>query len=169
MSSPKEIEKTMRQHLDSLMRDEDVADATEQIRNQKNSPKIRGDLERLEQLRREYPRVSPETFRNMALTRCAFMYEHFPDILFKLIKQEVSVKIVMRFAEILGMIEIGELNQHEASFQVGTILKKIHIDSVLRREELIKQEEAEKKRRKKHKGPKKFSYTQWAERHPEGE
>jgi hypothetical protein len=169
MSSPKEIEKTMRQHLDSLMRDEDVADATEEIRKQKNSPKIRGDLERLEQLRREYPRVSPEVFRKMALARCSFMYEHFPDILFKLLKQEVDVKIVLRFADILGMVESGELNQHEASFQVGTILKKIHIDSVLRRDELRKQEEEEKKRRKKRKGPKKFSYAQWAERHPENE
>jgi len=169
MSSPKDIEKTMRQHLDSLMRDEDVSDATEEIRKLQNSPKIRGDLERLEQLRHEYPRVTPEVFRRMVLSRCSYMYEHFPDILFKLIKQEVDVKIVLRFADILGQIESGELNQHEASFQVGTILKKIHIDSVLRRDELRKLEEAEKKRRKKQKGPKKFSYTQWAERHPENE
>ncbi len=155
----------MRQQLDNLMRDEDVQDSTDRIRELKHSSKIRGDLERLIALRREHTRATPETFRRMALARCAFMHEHYTDMLFKLIKNEVDINLIMRFVDLLAAIESGQLNQHEASFQVGTILKKIYIDSVVKRDELREQEEQAKRKRKKRKGGgKKMSYEQWARR-----
>jgi hypothetical protein len=162
MSSPQEIRDSMRQHLDNLMRDEDVTDSTARIRELKHSPKIRGDLERLMALRREHTRATPELFRRMALARCPFMHEHYSDMLFKLIKNEVDINLIMRFVDLLAAIENGQLNQHEASFQVGTILKKIYIDSVLKRDELREQEEEAKRKRKKGGGKKKMDYAQWA-------
>jgi hypothetical protein len=165
MSSPQEIRNSMRQQLDNLMRDDDVADSTERIRELKHSSKIRGDLERLMALRREHTRATPEVFRRMALARCPFMHEHYSDMLFKLIKNEVDINLIMRFVDLLAAIENGQLNQHEASFQVGTILKKIYIDSVLKRDELREQEEEAKRKRKKKGGAKKkMDYAQWARR-----
>ncbi len=166
MSSPQEIRNSMRQQLDNLMRDDDVADSTERIRELKHSSKIRGDLERLMALRREHTRATPEVFRRMALARCPFMHEHYSDMLFKLIKNEVDINLIMRFVDLLAAIENGQLNQHEASFQVGTVLKEIYIDSVLKRDELREQEEeAKRKRKKKGGGKKKMDYAQWARRH----
>lgn len=168
MSSPQEIRDSMRQQLDNLMRDEDIVHSTERIRELKHSSKIRGDLERLMALRREHTRATPEVFRRMALARCPFMHEHYCDVLFKLIKNEVDVNLIMRFVDLLAAIETGQLNQHEASFQVGTILKKIYIDSVLKRDELREQEEAAKRRNKKNKCcVKKMDYAKWAQRHAE--
>lgn len=170
MSTPQEIKDSMRQHLDNLMRDEDIEDSTERIRELKHSSKIRGDVERLIALRQQHSRAKPETFRRMALARCAFMHEHYTDMLFKLIKNEVDVNLVLKFIDLLEAIENGQLNQHEASFQVGTILKKMYIDSVLKRDELRKQEEEAKRKRKKNKGRgpvKKMSYGQWSERQTE--
>ena len=166
MSSKNEIQESMRQHLDSLIRDENIEQTTESIRELKHSSKIRGDLERLVALKQQHARATPEIFRKMALSRCSFMHEHYTDVLFKLIKDEVDVKLVFRFVDILAAIEEGKLNQHEASFQVGTILKKMYIDSVLKRDELRKQEEEAKKRRKKNKGSpvKKMNYSQWVEK-----
>ena len=166
MSSSKDVQESMRQHLDSLIRDENIEQTTERIRELQHSSKIRGDLERLLALKRQHARATPEMFRKMELARCPFMHEHYTDVLFKVIKNEVDIKLVFRFVDILAAIEEGKLNQHEASFQVGTILKKIYIDSVLKRDELRKQEEAEKRRRKKNGGGpvKKLSYGQWSER-----
>jgi hypothetical protein len=168
MSSPKEIRDSMRQQLDNLMRDEDIVHSTERIRELKHSSKIRGDLERLMALRHEHTRATPEVFRRMVLARCPFMHEHYSDVLFKLIKNEVDINLIMRFVDLLAAIETGQLNQHEASFQVGTILKKIYIDSVLKRDELREQEEAAKRRNKKQKiGGKKMDYAKWAQRNAE--
>jgi hypothetical protein len=162
---PRVIKDTMRQHLDRLMRDEDIEHSTDRIRELKHSPKIRDDLERLVALRKQHARATPETFRRMALARCPFMHEHYSDILFKLIKEEADINLIFRFVDLLAAIEEGQLNQHEASFQVGTILKKIYIDSVLKRDELRKQEEEQRRRRKKGKKPvKKMGYARWAER-----
>lgn len=166
MSSSKDIQESMRQHLDSLIRDENIEQTTDRIRELKHSSRIRGDLERFQELKRQHARATPEMFRKMALARCSFMHEHYTDVLFKLIKDEVDVKLVVRFVDILAAIEEGQLNQHEASFQVGTILKKIYIDSVLKRDELRKKEEEAKRKRKKNGGApiKKLSYDQWRER-----
>jgi hypothetical protein len=166
MSSPAEIKDNMRQHLDNLMGDKEITQSTDAIRELKHSSKIRGDLERLTALRRQHTRATPEVFRRMALARCPFMHEHYSDVLFKLIKGEVDVKLIMRFVDLLHAIETGQLNQHEASFQVGTLLKKIYIDSVLKRDEIREQEEARRNKGKPRGGPKKLGYGQWARRQP---
>ena len=164
MSTPDDIKDTMRQQLDNLMRDTDIVQSTDKIRELKHSASIRGDLDRLVALRRQHGRASAETFRRMALARCAFMHEHYADILFKLIKQEADIRLVYKFVDLLSAIEQGQLNQHEASFQVGTMLKKMHIDSVLRRDAAREEAEGRKKKGKGRKGPKKLSYQQWVDR-----
>ena len=165
MSSPQEIRDSMRQHLDNLMRDEDITHSTDRIKELKHSSKSRGDIERLIALKQQHSRATPEAFRRMALARCPFMHEHYTDVLFKLIKDEVDVRLIMRFVDLLAAIEEGRLNQHEASFQVGTILKKIYIDSVLKRDELQKQETAQRDKQKRGvKTPNKMGYCKWAER-----
>jgi hypothetical protein len=42
-----------------------------------------------------------------------------------------------KFIEILKRIEDGELDQHEGSFAVGTLLKELYIDSALKKSEKL--------------------------------
>ena len=48
-------------------------------------------------------------------------------------KDEIEINLLYKFLDILKKIEEGELDQHEGSFQVGTILKDIYVDSALKK------------------------------------
>jgi len=48
---------------------------------------------------------------------------------------------------VLREIEDGKLDQHEGSFKVGTILKRIYVDSALKRSENLDAEQAAKEKR----------------------
>ena len=49
----------------------------------------------------------------------------------------IDLKILFQFLEVLGKIEDGELDQHTGSFEVGLLLKKIYVDSALRKAEKL--------------------------------
>ena len=57
------------------------------------------------------------------------------------------------------MIEDGKLDQHEASFKVGTILKQLYIDSALRKSNHL--DEANGVEEVKQKEGKNISWSQW--------
>jgi GDP-D-mannose dehydratase len=59
------------------------------------------------------------------------------DIYNKLRKDEIDVDILFQLIDKLEAIEEEKLDQHEASFEVGTILKKIYVDSALRKAEKL--------------------------------
>jgi hypothetical protein len=44
--------------------------------------------------------------------------------------------------DVLKQIEDGKVDQHEGSFMVGTLLKKIYIDSALKKAEKLDKEHA---------------------------
>jgi hypothetical protein len=52
--------------------------------------------------------------------------------------------ILYRFLDVLRQIEDGELDQHEGSFVVGTLLKELYVDSALKKAEKLEKENAEK-------------------------
>ena len=64
-----------------------------------------------------------------------------------MVKDELNLQILAMLLTILKRIEDGELDQHEGSFEVGKLLKKLYIDSALRRDE--KRELKDKRRNKK--------------------
>ncbi len=48
-------------------------------------------------------------------------------------QDEIDINLLYNFLDILKKIEEGELDQHEGSFQVGSILKAIYVDSALKK------------------------------------
>jgi hypothetical protein len=46
----------------------------------------------------------------------------------RLIKNRVDIDILYTFLDRLQDIEDGKLDQHEASFEIGKLLKKMYID-----------------------------------------
>ena len=58
--------------------------------------------------------------------------------------EEINVQLLLLFVQKLAAIENGESNQHNASYDIGQILKQIYIDSALKRTEKNEKEVIEK-------------------------
>jgi hypothetical protein len=83
--------------------------------------------------------VNSDTFTNEALLECNFLFTYYTDIYNKVKKDEIDLELLYKFLDILESIENGEKDQHEASYEVGTILKKIYIDSALKKAEKLEE------------------------------
>jgi hypothetical protein len=68
-----------------------------------------------------------------AMSTCSFLFTYYTDIYNKIRKDEIDLIILFKFLGVLERIEKGELDQHEGSFLVGTLLKELYIDSALKR------------------------------------
>jgi len=71
------------------------------------------------------------------ISECNFLFTYYTDIFNKIRKDEININILNKFIEILKRIEDGELDQHEGSFAVGTLLKELYIDSALKKSEKL--------------------------------
>ena len=56
------------------------------------------------------------------------MINNYNDIYTKLLENKINYNILYKFLNELEKIENGELNQHEASYNIGKLLKEIYID-----------------------------------------
>ena len=68
---------------------------------------------------------------------CTFLFTYYTDIFNKVRKDEIDINILNKFLDVLQQIENNELDQHEGSFAIGTLLKKLYIDSALKRSEKL--------------------------------
>ena len=75
---------------------------------------------------------------------CNFLFTYYTDIFNKIRKNEIDINILNKFLDVLRKIEDGELDQHEGSFMVGTLLKELYVDSALKKAEKL-DEQSEKK------------------------
>ena len=66
-------------------------------------------------------------------------------------KDEIDLKILFQFLDVLNKIEDGHMDQHEGSYEVGLLLKKIYVDSALRKAEKLDAEHTQKE--PEYKGP----------------
>jgi hypothetical protein len=87
-------------------------------------------------IKKKYP-DDPEKVNYEGLNECNFLWTYYTDLYNKIRKDEIDIKILFQFIDVLEKIEKGELDQHEGSFEVGTLLKKIYVDSALKKAEKI--------------------------------
>lgn len=125
-----------RLQLQKMITENGVEDQTSLIRNLKHSHILRENINNLIMLKAKYPNDA-ETLNLEAMTECNFLFTYYTDIYNKIRKDEIDLKILYDFLDVLRRIEDGELNQHEGSFIVGNLLKKIYIDSALRKAEKL--------------------------------
>ena len=126
--------------LEKMIQANDAADNTDQIRELKHSALIHQDVGTLLNLKRDYARLAktnPDQFDMMCVNRCAFLFNNYTDIFNKVKKDEIDLTILGRLLGVLKMIEDGEVGQHEASVEVGNLLKQIYIDSALKKSEKL--------------------------------
>jgi hypothetical protein len=73
----------------------------------------------------------------MCVNRCGFLFNTYTDIFNKVKKDEIDLTILGQLLGVLKMIEDGKVGQHEASVEVGTLLKQIYIDSALKKSDKL--------------------------------
>lgn len=132
-----------RLNLKQMMSEMDYVDNTETIRKLKHSVKIRDNIRKLEDLKREHSDMrvtSPEQFFNIVIVECKFLYDNYTDIFRRLMKDEINIEIMSKLLIVLKLIEEGHLDQQDGSVRVGRLLKELYLDSAVRRADALDKE-----------------------------
>jgi hypothetical protein len=131
-----EMNDNQRLQLSNMIKANNVEDQTELIRTLKHSHIMRNEINTMIMLKAKY-RDDPEKIHYECMNDCNFLFTYYTDIYNKVRKDEIDLGMLMKFIDVLKEIEDGMLDQHEASFKVGTLLKEMYIDSALKKAEKI--------------------------------
>jgi len=121
-----------RLQLSNMIKVNNVEDQTSLIRDLKHSQILRTDVNNMIMLKSKY-RGDDEKIYNECINECNFLFTYYTDIFNKIRKDEIDITILNKFIDVLKRIEDKELDQHEGSFAVGTLLKELYIDSALKK------------------------------------
>ena len=130
------MDDNQRLHLQKMIAVNNVEDQTGLIRELKHSHILRENVNNLVMLKAKH--MDDHDALNLeAMTECNFLFTYYTDLYNKIRKDEIDLKILFQFIEVLRKIEDGQMDQHEGSFEVGLLLKKIYVDSALRKAEKL--------------------------------
>ena len=132
-----------RLQLSNMIKSNNVEDQTELIRALKHSVVLRTDLNNMIKLKSKYAGDEDQIYSECA-DECSFLFTYYTDIFNKIRKDELDLSLFNQFLDVLEKIEDGEMDQHEGSFAVGTILKKIYVDSALKKADKLNEHEEPK-------------------------
>jgi len=104
---------------------------TEEIRQLKHSKLIREDVIKIQNTKRKLKTTHFKTLDNELQKECFFLFMNYTLIYNKLLKNDLDIKILYKFLDVLETIENGTSDQHEASYEIGLLLKKIYVDKKL--------------------------------------
>lgn len=122
--------------LDKMIKESGAKDFTEEIRKKKHSQYIKRDVNILLKIMKDNPKLkinNPVELENKLIENCQFLFNYYTDIFNRLRKEELDIDILWQLVDVLEKIEKEKYDQHTGSFEVGKILKKIYIDSALRK------------------------------------
>ena len=158
---------TDRLKLQEMIKANDSIDNTELIRQLKHSHLLQEDINQLLMLKAKH-KNNMEKVNEEAPVKCSFLFTYYTDIFNKIKKDEIDLKILNRFLNVLRLIEDGELEQEEGSVMVGTLLKEMYIDAALKKaDKLAEQNEdkdgkEEKEKLKEVKAVVNISWKEWS-------
>lgn len=138
-----------RLNLQKLVKEYGAEDTTKKIRTLKHSKLIETEISAFQYLKNKYsrlPKSNPKQFEKMAVNKCNFLFVNYTNIFNRLMRDELDLSILQQFLLKLREIENGTIDQHEASVEIGGLLKKLYIDSALRRDKKTKGFKKEKKK-----------------------
>uniref|UniRef100_A0A6C0L1U1 Uncharacterized protein n=1 Tax=viral metagenome TaxID=1070528 RepID=A0A6C0L1U1_9ZZZZ len=146
--------------LNRLIKENDVQDNTETIKSLKHSSKIRNDVAIIQNIKRQLKTKDFQTLDKEAIHKSSFLYTSYPNIYNKLLKDEIDIKVLYTFLDELAKIENGSQNQHEASYNIGMLLKSLYVDKKIYPDSKKKQ----KSNGKKKDNSNNLSYAEYKER-----
>jgi hypothetical protein len=123
-------------NLKKLINETECENNTENIRKLKHSSLIREDIVKIQNLKKKHFRMKisdPEKLDNLCRSQCHFLFNNYTDIYHKVFREEIDLNIMGSLLDVLKKIEDGNVDQHEGSVMVGEILKRLYIDSALKR------------------------------------
>ena len=129
-----------RLQLQNMIKANNVEDQTDFIRNLKHSQIIRNEVNNLIMIKAKF-RGDDTKIHEEGVNECNFLFTYYTDIYNKVRKDELDIGILNKFLDVLKRIEDGQLDQHEGSFLVGTILKELYVDSALKKAEKLNENE----------------------------
>ena len=132
---------SQRLQLQNMIRTNNVEDQTSLIRQLKHSQILRNQINDMIVIKAKY-RGDDAKITEECIKECGFLYTYYTDIFNKLKKDEIDINILYKFLDILRKIEEGDLDQHEGSFAIGTLLKELYIDSALKKADKLENEHA---------------------------
>jgi len=132
-----------RLQLQKMINENNVLDQTSLIRELKHSVILREDINNLLRLKTIH-KDNLEQLQLDGMLECNFLFTYYTDIFNKIKKDEIDINILFKFLDVLKKIEDCELDQHEGSYEVGSLLKKIYIDSALKKAEKLNMENENK-------------------------
>lgn len=144
------MDNNQRLHLQKMISTNNVEDTTDLIRQLKHSHILREDVNNLIMLKSKYI-DEPDKIHLEGMSECNFLFTYYTDIYNKIRKDEIDLKILFNAFDVLRDIEDGKLDQHEGAFEFGNLLKKIYVDSALKKAEKLNAETGEKE--PQYKGP----------------
>jgi len=117
-----------RLQLNEMIRANNSVDNTALIRELKHSSRIWEDAKTILQLKqgkdaKDWKELEPE-----CIQQANFLYTNYTMIFNRLLRDRLDVSVFYSFLEVLKEIENGILDQHEASFKIGTLLKQMYVD-----------------------------------------
>lgn len=130
------MDDTQRLQLKQMIDANDVQDNTDKIRELKHSQKLIEDIRMLQQLKYKH-KGDLEKVHEEGVNDCNFLFTNYSDIYNKVKNDEIDLKMLNQFLNVLQQVENGEMDQHEGSYHIGTLLKEIYIDSALKKGEKL--------------------------------
>ena len=125
-----------RLQLQNMIKTNNVIDQTELIRTLKHSQVLRDEVNNMVLVKAKY-RGDEEKIYQECASECNFLFTYYTDIFNKIRKDELDICILHKFIDVLKRIEDNELDQHEGSFLVGTLLKELYVDSAIKKGEKL--------------------------------
>lgn len=114
--------------LKRMEKENNTVDNTEKIRKLKHSERIRQDVFTMQKMKGSVKREEIPKMEEWFKQNCSFLYENYRLIFNRLLSGELNVQLLFTFLDCLKRVEDGELEQQEASFEIGKILKQLYVD-----------------------------------------
>lgn len=146
--------------LQNMIKTNNVEDQTQLIRDLKHSHIFKTEINNMLMIKAKY-RNDQEKINLECMNECGFLFTYYTDIYNKIKKDEIDIKILNKFIDVLRQIEDGELDQHSGSFLVGTILKELYVDSALKKADKLNEEHEKNNPLQKQIEPVKISWKQF--------
>lgn len=127
------MDPSQRLQLNQIIDENNVEDYTIQIREKRHSGKIREAVTKMVDIIKANDGLDDRALDDALMAECAFMFNNYTDLYNRIKKRELDLSILWEFLSVLERIERGEADQHTGAFEVGSLLKKMYIDSAMRR------------------------------------
>ena len=119
-----------RQQLDSMIKQNNVEDQTNLIRECKNSVILRQQVIALTLIAGSDLNSTDKLKKGK--TECPFLFNYFTELFNKILTHVLDISILHKLLDVLEQIEQHLITQNEGAFMVGTLLRNIYVDSVLK-------------------------------------